>query len=318
MGSHWPSKLNMVLEFEVERHWLMILASHFSHRSKLFTGILGLSVMVSVVQAQDRAKIEQQLTAQYAITTPTADNTDIVTYGAVLVLQKKGLVIGDASSNVPVANSYKDGQIRAGAAATISKLSHFGIPGIPGIPSNPVGNTNTRTFVNGEKVYVTAIQLKNNQVIFSLFSDAYNNVRYKGTLAFEIPKKDLNSGDVAAMQKIIGEVFTIDTSQQNADAGAQGGAAAPAANAAPAAAAPATPAPPAPPAEPVLAPVAPPPPPPDQPAAPPPSIELGQSTDMVVAILGQPQKIAKVAGKEIYFYKDLKVTFKDGKVTDVQ
>jgi hypothetical protein len=39
---------------------------------------------------------------------------------------------------------------------------------------------------------------------------------------------------------------------------------------------------------------------------------------MVVAILGQPQKTAKLAGKEIYFYKDLKVTFKDGKVADVQ
>jgi len=295
----------------------MILANHFSQRSKLFIGILGLSAMAAGVQAQDRAKIEQQLSAQYAITTPTADNTDIVTYGAVLVLQKKGLVIGDASSNVPVANSYKDGQIRAGAAATISKISRFGIPGIPGIPSNPVSNTNTRTFVNGEKVYVTAIQLKNNQVIFSLISDAYNDVRFKGTLSFDIPKKDVNSGDVAAMQKIIGEVFTIDTSQQNADGGAQGGAA-PAGNAAPAAgAAPAAPEPPAP-AEPVLAPVAPPPPPPDQPAAPPPSIELGQSKDMVTAILGQPQKIAKVAGKEIYFYKDLKVTFKDGKVTDVQ
>lgn len=302
----------------------MIPANHLSDRSKLLAALAGLVVIAPGAIAQDRAKIEQQLTAQYAITTPTADNTDIVTYGAVLVLQKKGLVIGDTSSNVPVANSYKDGQIRAGAAATISKISRFGIPGIPGIPSNPVSNTNTRTFVNGEKVYVTAIQLKNNQVIFSLISDAYNNVRYKGTLSFDIPKKDLNSGDVAAMQKVIGEVFTIDTSQnQNADAGTQQGAApgapaaTPGAPAGTAGAAPAAPAAPAP-AEPVLAPVAPPPPPPDQPAAPPPSIELGQTKDMVTAILGQPQKIAKVAGKEIYFYKDLKVTFKDGKVSDVQ
>jgi hypothetical protein len=298
----------------------MILANHFSRRRKLLaTVVIAVAVSAPGALAQDKAKIEQGLTAQYAITTPMADNSDIVTYGAVLVLQKKGLVIGDATSNVPVANSYKDGQIRAGAAATISKISRFGIPGIPGIPSNPVSNTNTRTFVNGEKVYVTGIQLKNNQVIFSLISDAFNNVRYKGTLSFDFPKNVVNAGDVAAMQKTIGEVFTIDTSQQNADAGAQGGAqqgAAPAA--APAAPAAAAPAAPPPPADPVLAPVAPPPPPPDQPAAPPPSIELGQSKDMVTAILGQPTKIAKVAGKEIYFYKDLKVTFKDGKVSDVQ
>jgi hypothetical protein len=296
----------------------MIPANLFSEKSRLLTVFAGLVVIAPNAVAEDRAKVEQQLTAQYAITTPTADNTDIVTYGAVLVLQKKGLVIGDASSNVPVANSYKDGQIRAGAAATISKISRFGIPGIPGIPSNPVSNTNTRTFVNGEKVYVTGIALKNNTVTFSLISDAYNNVRYKGTLSFDFDKKTVNGGDVAAMQKTIGEVFTIDTSQQNADAGAQQGGAAPAANSAPAA--PAAPEPPAPvaAAEPVLAPVAPPAPPPDQPAAPPPSIELGQTKDMVTAILGQPQKIAKVAGKEIYFYKDLKVTFKDGKVSDVQ
>src|SRR5215469_11180772 len=281
----------------------MIPANLFSEKSRLLTVFAGLILIVPNAVAQDRAKVEQQLTAEYAITTPTADNTDIVTYGAVLVLQKKGLVIGDASSNVPVANSYKDGQIRAGAAATISKISRFGIPGIPGIPSNPVSNTNTRTFVNGEKVYVTGIALKNNTVTFSLISDAYNNVRYKGTLSFDFDKKTVNGGDVAAMQKTIGEVFTIDTSQnQNADAGSQQGGSAPAAPAAPE-----PPAAPAAPAEPVLA-----------PAAPPPSIELGQTKDMVTAILGQPQKIAKVAGKEIYFYKDLKVTFKDGKVSDVQ
>ena len=100
----------------------MIPANHFSKRLKVLTALAGLVMIAPGAVAQDRAKIEQQLTSQYAITTPTADNTDIVTYGAVLVLQKKGLVIGDASSNVPVANSYKDGQIRAGAAATISKI----------------------------------------------------------------------------------------------------------------------------------------------------------------------------------------------------
>jgi hypothetical protein len=306
----------------------MISAVHFPNRLKgtvqrelvpaaaMFASLLVLS---SAVFADDRGKIEPQLTSKYAITTPTADNTDLVTVGAVLVLQKKGLSTGDATSNVPFQNSYKDGQIHAGAAGTFSKISRFGIPGVPGVPSNPVGNTATRTFVNGEKVYVTKIELKNNTVIFSLISDPYNEVRYKGTISFEFPKNVVSSGDVASIQKTIGEVFTIDTSAANADAGQQGGPpgspAGTAGGTAPAAAAPAEPAP-AP--EPVLAPVAPPPPPPDQPAAPPPTVELGQTKDMVVAILGQPQKTAKLAGKEIYFYKDLKVTFKDGKVSDVQ
>jgi hypothetical protein len=207
--------------------------------------IAGLLVLSSSAFAADeRAKIEKQLASQYALTTPTDDNTDLVTVGAVLVLQKRGLSTGDATSNVPFQNSYKDGQIRAGAAGTFSKISRFGIPGVPGIPSNPVGNTATRTFVNGEKVYVTKIELKGNNIIFSLFSDAYNNVRYKGTLSFEFPKNVMSSGDVSAVQKTLGEVFTVDTST-NADAGQQGGA--PAGNGgAPAANAPAAPAEPAP------------------------------------------------------------------------
>lgn len=70
----------------------------------------------------------------------------------------------------------------------------------------------------------------------------------------------------------------------------------------------------APPAE-ALPPVSPPGPPPE----PPPTIEIGQTTDQVIASFGQPEKIAKVGGgKEIYYYKDLKVTFVAGKVTEVQ
>jgi hypothetical protein len=38
----------------------------------------------------------------------------------------------------------------------------------------------------------------------------------------------------------------------------------------------------------------------------------------VVAALGQPVKKAKVGTKDIYYYKDLKVTFVNGKVKDVQ
>lgn len=66
--------------------------------------------------------------------------------------------------------------------------------------------------------------------------------------------------------------------------------------------------------------VAPPPPPPaDAPVAPPKSIAIGQTKDQVVASFGQPERIVKLAGsKEIYSYKDLKVIFVGGKVTDVQ
>jgi hypothetical protein len=280
----------------------------FAASAVLLTGLLALAPFA---WSDDKGKLDEQLTTAYPLTTPTADNTDIVTQGVVLILQKKGLVIGDATSNVPFQNVYKDGQIKAGAAATFSKISHFGglIPGVPAVPGNAVSNAANRTFVNGEKVYVTAIQVKGNTLTFSLISDAYNNVRYKGTLSMEIPKASIS--DVAKVQKTIDEVFKIDTSAAKADAApADGQQAAAAEPAAPAAAAPAAP------AEPAIAPIAPPPPPADQPPA---TIEIGQTPDQVTAILGQPQKMAKLAaGKEIYFYKNLKVTFKNGKVSDVE
>ena len=54
------------------------------------------------------------------------------------------------------------------------------------------------------------------------------------------------------------------------------------------------------------------------PAAAPVQIELGQTIDQVTAALGTPAKIVDLNTKLIYVYKDIKVTFKAGKVTDVQ
>jgi hypothetical protein len=48
------------------------------------------------------------------------------------------------------------------------------------------------------------------------------------------------------------------------------------------------------------------------------TVELGQTTDQVRSVLGAPDKIAKLGPKEIYIYKDMKVVFTDGKVSDVQ
>jgi hypothetical protein len=59
---------------------------------------------------------------------------------------------------------------------------------------------------------------------------------------------------------------------------------------------------------------------PAAPAAPaqPASIELGQTTDQVKAAMGAPTRIANLGPKIIYYYSGMKVTFKDGKVSDVQ
>jgi hypothetical protein len=48
------------------------------------------------------------------------------------------------------------------------------------------------------------------------------------------------------------------------------------------------------------------------------TISLGQTIAEVVDILGQPVTIVNLGSKVIYTYKDLKITFVDGRVTDVQ
>ena len=48
------------------------------------------------------------------------------------------------------------------------------------------------------------------------------------------------------------------------------------------------------------------------------TIEKGQTIDQVQAALGKPEKIVNLGAKQLYVYKDLKVTFVNGKVEDVQ
>jgi hypothetical protein len=54
------------------------------------------------------------------------------------------------------------------------------------------------------------------------------------------------------------------------------------------------------------------------PAAEPVSVDVGQTIDQVTAALGTPLKIVNLGAKKIYVYKDMKVTFNNGKVSDVQ
>jgi hypothetical protein len=48
------------------------------------------------------------------------------------------------------------------------------------------------------------------------------------------------------------------------------------------------------------------------------TIELGQTTTEVEKILGKPETVIKLGAKVTYVYKNMKVIFTDGKVTDVQ
>jgi hypothetical protein len=64
-----------------------------------------------------------------------------------------------------------------------------------------------------------------------------------------------------------------------------------------------------------MAAIPPPPPPADAPTA---TIAVGQTEAQVTTAFGQPIKQANLGTKKIYYYKDMKVTFVHGKVSDVE
>jgi len=300
-------------------------------RFKMLSALIAASSVAASLYAQDPAALQKKLVSEYALTQPTADNTDIVTAGAILVLQKSNLMMAPTTSSNAYQNTYKDGKISQNAfGKTKSVLGRVGrIPGVGIIPgsgtaasADAASGPPPRTYVTGERMWVTKIEVKAENkeegVVFDLFTDAIDDVRYKASLRIPYPK----GATPDQVDRLVAEVFKVQPAedaqqQQQAPAGGQQ---APAAAAGGQEAVPAVAAPPAPADNAPVPDIAPPPPPADAaPAGPPPTVSLGQTPDQVVAILGQPQKIVKLAGtKQTYYYKDLKVIFTGGKVTDVQ
>jgi len=240
--------------------------------------------------------LQQKLESTYAITKPTDDKSDIVTAGAVLILQKDKIIMYSTANQVLPQNTYKNGKLSEGAFGVHDNVQKFG--SFIGHPAPAQAQTQSRHFVTGEKFWVTGIAVQGDGVVFTLFSDPYQDVRYQCTLKFPYTKGTTPSTD--EVLKTVAEVFKVqeDDSAKSDDKGNQQPAAGADAQAAPAADQ-------APAADPA-------------PAAPPATVAIGQSTDEVVAILGQPDKILNLGAKQIYVYKDLKVTFVKGKVTDAQ
>jgi hypothetical protein len=241
--------------------------------------------------------LQQKLESKYAITKTTDDKTDIVTAGAVLILEKDKLLMYATTTQAPPQNIYKDGRLSAGAFAAHEKMQSFGT--MLGHP--PPKTVQTRYYVTGEKFWVTRIDTAADGVVFTLFTDAVQDVRYYCTLKFIYPHGATPTTD--QVLSMVGDVLKVQQDdaapadkkgdQQQAaaggqDQGQQQQAGQPDNGQAQAA------------------------------AQPPPTIQLGQTEDEVVGLIGQPEKKIALGSKEIFVYKDIKVTFIGGKVADVQ
>ncbi|MGP8269328.1 MAG: hypothetical protein ACLQLH_04610 [Terracidiphilus sp.] len=275
--------------------------------------LLSIFSLTAIAQSGDLAAIQQKLNEQFKLTTTSADGSDIVAAGDVVTLHKSNLLMF-AYANVPAANNYSLYQPKHSNGPMVGGIGQ-GFETIL-ISVNP--NTVQRTFVPGEKFWVTGIRVQKDGALFMLCSDPYNGARYYGNLKIHFPVKKAVP-PVDSFLQMVADVMTVDgQSDQQEPAPDQGdealrkqrvqrylsqGQPAPVSEAAPAPA-------PAP-----LPAIAPPPPPAD---TPPPVISLGQTEAQVTSAFGQPMRIAKLGAKEIFYYKDMKVTFTEGSVSNVE
>jgi hypothetical protein len=273
--------------------------------------LMGAALWMHGQVTDPKAEIQQKLSSQFTLTIVAPNQMDIVTGGSILVLQKNGLLMcsvsnGDGGVSLPATSTYTNGQISQGPERSSAPAAGSAVPlttegrlqmrrGFVQ-PSGAYSNLPSRKFVAGEKFWVTKAYIGDDGVIFRLYSDPYNDVRYWGELRFPFP-----NGTVPPAGQLMSTIAEVLTVQPNDNAGENASQQTP------------KPAP-----EPALAPIAPPPPPADTPPPPPKTISLGQTRDEVMAIFGQPQKVVKLAAKEMLYYPDMKVTLVKGKVADVQ
>jgi hypothetical protein len=255
------------------------------------------------------ATVQDQLVAQYKLVKIGSDTGgySVVEEGTVLAIQKGGILAVPYEDKTVLATKYQDGQIHGPSGLKVlgrgSIMGRFG------------KEQTTHLFAKGDKVYPTKIDVnvsKDNVTLGIVACDTCNKTDpptyNKAEVVFEFPKGSLASATADSVQKIIAQVFTVskddskddkgdkkgddkggqqqaagqDQGQQQGaqDQGQQQGA--------------------------------------DQPAAEPVSIEKGMSVDDVEAAMGKPDKKATLGTKQIYYYKDMKVIFLNGKVSDVQ
>jgi hypothetical protein len=259
------------------------------------------ATMFPLPQAGAQAvSLQEQLAAQYKAVKMGSDTSgySVVEEGTLLAIQKGGLLGVPYSDKSALTNRYEGGVVHGPSGLMVSGkkalLGHFS-------QTQSQGQT-TKLFAKGDKVYPTKIEVsveKDTVTMGIVACDTCNKTDpptyNKANIVFAFPKGSLSNANAGAVEDTIGQLLSIsDTSQDSGgdQQGAQGGdqqgggqQAQPAAQ---------------------------------QPAAEPQTIEKGQTTDQVQGSLGKPDKIVNLGAKQIWVYKDLKVTFVNGKVSDVQ
>ncbi len=263
-----------------------------------FAGVVGLAgvmLAASLVAAQ-APTLQEQLAAQYKLAKLAADTSgySVTEEGTLLTIQKGGLLGVPYSDTTVQSNKYENGTVKP-PNALLSKGIGFGMKKFG-------KEQTTKLFAKNDKVYPTKIDvnLDKDTVTMGIVScDTCNKVDpptyNKTNVVFQFPKGSLAKASAGEIEDTIGALLAISSDDQQAQ-GAQGAAASAQAGTQPAAQPPAA----------------------EPPAADPVSIEKGMTPDQVEAAMGKPEKKVTLGAKQIYYYKDMKVIFLSGKVSDVQ
>jgi hypothetical protein len=253
--------------------------------------------------------LQEQLAAQYKLVKMGSDTSgySVVEKGTLLAFQKGGVLGVPYSDNNVLSSKYENG--------TVKGPNNLSLMGRKSLMGKFGKEQTTHLFATGDKVYPMKIDVnvaKDTVTLGIVACDTCNKTDpptyNKANVVFQFPKGTLATASAGQVEDTIGQVLSIssddaaqsqggqqggDQQQQGGDQGAQqqGAQAQPAAQGQSQA---------------------------DQPQAEPVSVEKGQSPDQVQAALGKPDKIVNLGTKMIYVYKDLKVTFLNGKVSDVQ
>ncbi len=250
--------------------------------------------------------LQEQLAAQYKLVKMGSDTSgySVVEEGTLLAVQKGGMLGVPYSDKTALTNKYEGGAVHPPNGLMVSgKKALFGH-----FSQTASQGQTTKLFAKGDKVYPTKIDVsldKDTVTMGIVACDTCNKTDpttyNKANVVFQFPKGSLAKASAGDVEDTIGQLLSIsDDSQQQQDQGqqqggqdAQGGQGAQGGQDQQAAQQP-------------------------QQQAEPQTIEKGQTTDQVQTALGKPDKIVNLGAKQIWIYKDLKVTFMNGKVSDVQ
>lgn len=281
-------------------------------------GLTGVALMVmtsvSAMRAEAQAvTLQEQLVAQYKAAKIGSDTSgySVVEEGTLLAIQKGGILGVPYSDKSMLTTKYEGGAVKSPnglmVAGKKSLLGHFST-------TSSQGQT-THLFAKGEKVYPTNISVnveKDTVAMAIVACDTCNKTDppsyNKANVVFQFPRGSLAKASAGDVEDTIGQLLAIsedsgdqggqqqgqdqgqgqgqDQGQGQGQQGQGGGGQGQGQD--------------------------------QEQQQEPQTIQMGMSINQVQQAMGTPVKIVNLGAKQIYVYKDLKVTFIGGRVADVQ